>query len=140
MPTILDKIVATKLREIERAKAAVPAVKLKNQLSTAPPARDFYAALADGPPCRLIAEVKKASPSKGVIREDFDPVEIAVIYERHGARCISVLTDEEHFQGSLDYLRRRFVRLSSCRFCGRILCWIRTRCSKRVRRGPTRCC
>ena len=106
MPAILDKIVAAKLREIERDKAAVPTSKLEKQLSAAPPVRDFYAALADGPPCRLIAEVKKASPSKGVIRADFDPVEIAVIYERHGARCISVLTDEEYFQGSLDYLRR----------------------------------
>ena len=106
MPAILDKIVAAKLREIERDKAAVPTSKLEKQLSAAPPVRDFYAALADGPPCRLIAEVKKASPSKGVIRADFDPVEIAVIYERHGARCISVLTDEKYFQGSLDYLRR----------------------------------
>ena len=106
MPTILDKIVATKLQEIERAKAARPAVELEKRLAAAPAVRDFFAALADGPPCRLIAEVKKASPSKGVIREDFDPVEIARTYERHGARCISVLTDVEYFQGSLDYLRR----------------------------------
>ncbi len=106
MPTILDKIVATKLGEIERAKAAVPPTELEKQLATSPAVRDFYAALADGPPCRLIAEVKKASPSKGVIRADFDPVEIAQTYQRHGARCISVLTDVEYFQGSLDYLRQ----------------------------------
>ncbi len=106
MSTILDKIVATKLGEIERAKAAVPAAELEGQLASAPAVRDFFAALADGPPCRLIAEVKKASPSKGVIRADFDPVEIARTYERHGARCISVLTDVEYFQGSLDYLRQ----------------------------------
>ncbi|MBN2291201.1 MAG: indole-3-glycerol phosphate synthase TrpC [Pirellulales bacterium] len=105
MSTILDKIVATKLGEIERAKAAVPTAELEARLSAAPAVRDFYAALADGPPCRLIAEVKKASPSKGVIRADFDPVEIARTYEKHGARCISVLTDVEYFQGSLDYLR-----------------------------------
>lgn len=106
MPTILDKIVATKLGEIERAKAAVPMTELEKQLPAVPPVRDFYAALADGPPCRLIAEVKKASPSKGLIREDFDPVEIARTYEKHGARCISVLTDVEYFQGSLKYLRQ----------------------------------
>ncbi len=106
MPTILDKIVAAKLREIERAKAAVPSAELEKRLADAPPVRDFFAALADGPPCRLIAEVKKASPSKGVIREDFDAVEIARTYEQHGARCISVLTDVEYFQGSLDYLRQ----------------------------------
>ena len=106
MPTILDKIVATKLREIERAKALVPPAELEQRLAAAPAVRDFFAALADGPPCRLIAEVKKASPSKGVIREDFDPVQIARTYEQHGARCISVLTDVEYFQGSLDYLRQ----------------------------------
>ena len=111
MTTILDKIVATKRQEIERAKDAVPAVELERRLADAPPVRDFFAALADGPTCclptcRLIAEVKKASPSKGVIREDFDPVAIARTYERHGARCISVLTDREYFQGSLEYLRR----------------------------------
>lgn len=106
MPTILDKIVATKHKEIQQAKAAVPFAELEKRLADAPPPRDFLAALSAAPPCRLIAEVKKASPSKGIIREDFDPVEIAKIYERHGASCLSVLTDVEYFQGSLDYLRR----------------------------------
>jgi len=104
--TILDKIVTTKRTEIEQAKKILPVKELEKQLADAPLPRDFLAALSAAPPCRLIAEVKKASPSKGVIREDFNPVEIAKIYEGHGASCLSVLTDVEYFQGSLDYLRR----------------------------------
>jgi indole-3-glycerol phosphate synthase len=104
--TILDKIVATKRDEIERAKAARPEAALRERLADAPPVRDFFAALADPGPIRLIAEVKKASPSKGVIRADFHPVEFALTYQRHGAACISVLTDESYFQGSLEYLRQ----------------------------------
>jgi indole-3-glycerol phosphate synthase len=104
--TILDEIVATKRREVDEAKSAVSLESLYEQLPAAPKPRDFLAALSKGPPIRLIAEVKKASPSAGVIREDFDPVAIAKIYERHGASCISVLTDGPYFQGSLDYLRR----------------------------------
>jgi len=105
MPTILDKIVATKREEIAAAKAAAPERELRAALADAPPVRDFFAALSGGGPIKLIAEVKKASPSKGIIREDFHPVEIATIYEQHGASCISVLTDRPYFQGSLDYLR-----------------------------------
>lgn len=105
MPTILDKIVATKREEIAVAKAATPERELRSALSDAPPVRDFFSALSGGSPIRLIAEVKKASPSRGVIREDFHPVEIATIYEQHGASCISVLTDRPYFQGSLDDLR-----------------------------------
>jgi len=105
MPTILDKIVATKRREIARAKVEMPEDVLRQRLDDAPPPRDFFAALARPGRIRLIAEVKKASPSKGVIRADFHPSEIARTYEAHGADCISVLTDEEYFQGSLDYLR-----------------------------------
>ncbi len=104
MPTILDKIVATKRTEIERAKAARPETELRALAADAPPVRDFFAALAADGPIKLIAEVKKASPSVGLIRADFDPVAIAKIYEAHGATCISVLTDEPHFQGHLDYL------------------------------------
>jgi len=106
MPTILDKIIATKRAEIARAKAETPETRLREQLADAPPVRDFFAALAGAPPIRLIAEVKKASPSKGVIRADFHPVAIAQIYQQHGAACISVLTDGPYFQGSLDYLRQ----------------------------------
>lgn len=106
MPTILDKIVATKKDEIAVAKDTVPATELQAALADAPPVRDFFGALAADGPIKLIAEVKRASPSKGLIREDFDPVAIAKIYAAHGATCVSVLTDVEYFQGSLDYLRQ----------------------------------
>jgi indole-3-glycerol phosphate synthase len=104
--TILDRIVATKREEVARAKAAVSEPQLRERLAAAPPVRDFLAAVSRRGPIRLIAEVKKASPSKGVIRADFDPVAIAKIYQQHGAACLSVLTDEPYFQGSLDYLRQ----------------------------------
>ena len=102
---ILDEIVATKRVEIAAAQARRPETELRAALRDAPPLRDFFAALAAPGPIKLIAEVKKASPSKGIIREDFDPVAIASIYQRHGATCISVLTDQPFFQGSLDSLR-----------------------------------
>jgi indole-3-glycerol phosphate synthase len=105
-PTILDRIVADKIREVAAAKARVPESQLREAIVSAPPVRDFFAALDGRGTIRLIAEVKKASPSKGVIREDFRPVEIAKTYEQHGAGCISVLTDEPHFKGSLNYLRQ----------------------------------
>jgi indole-3-glycerol phosphate synthase len=104
MPTVLDKIVATKRVEIERARAAIPETELKARLHDAPEPRNFFAAVSIGKPIRLIAEVKKASPSAGVIRADFDPVAIARTYELHGASCISVLTDEAYFEGRLAYL------------------------------------
>ena len=106
MPTILDKIVITKRGEIDRAKVAVPETELRAQLADAPPVRNFFTPLAAAGPIKLIAEVKKASPSAGIIRADFDPVAIAKTYETHGASCISVLTDEPYFQGHLDYLRQ----------------------------------
>jgi len=106
LSTILDKIVAHKRDEIAQAKSARPEAELRAQLKDAPPVRDFFAALAADGPIKLIAEVKKASPSKGVIRADFHPVEIARSYERAGASCLSVLTDEHFFQGSLEYLRQ----------------------------------
>ncbi|HEX5443037.1 MAG TPA: indole-3-glycerol phosphate synthase TrpC [Pirellulales bacterium] len=106
MSTLLDQIIATKRREIEAAQAARPASQLEALLADAPPVCDFFAPLASPGPIRLIAEIKKASPSAGVIRADFDPVAIAQIYQRHGAACLSVLTDETYFQGHLDFLRR----------------------------------
>jgi indole-3-glycerol phosphate synthase len=106
--TILDKIIATKRDEIARAQAAAPLEQLREALAGAPGVRDFFGTLADNPAkaVKLIAEVKKASPSQGVIRADFDPVAIARTYEAAGASCLSVLTDEQYFQGSLDYLRQ----------------------------------
>lgn len=104
MSNILEKIVANKRTEVEAAKAARPIGELRARLPDVPPLRDFFAALAAEGPIKLIAEVKKASPSKGIIRADFDPVAIARTYEQHGATCISVLTDEPFFQGRLDYL------------------------------------
>ena len=106
MTTILDEIVAAKWEEIARAKVKLPADELQRAIQDAPPVRDFFAPLAVGGSIKLIAEVKKASPSQGVIRQDFDPVQIALAYEAAGATCLSVLTDEPYFQGSLDYLRQ----------------------------------
>src|SRR5688572_8521482 len=106
MPTILDKIVATKHAEIDERKATVPEAALRSQLAAAPPVRNFFTPLAASGPIKLIAEVKKASPSAGVIRADFDPVSIASTYETHGATCVSVLTDEPYFQGRLEYLEQ----------------------------------
>lgn len=109
MTNVLEKIVAQKLTEIEAAKRAHPREQLVEHLAAAPPVRDFAGALTGkarvtGAKMHVIAEVKKASPSAGLIRKDFDPVAIALEYERHGASCVSVLTDEHFFQGSLDDL------------------------------------
>ena len=111
--TILDRIMATKREEIAARKRQTPEAELRRRAAAAPPPRDFFAALAEDGPIRLIAEVKKASPSAGLIRPNFDPVAIAQAYEASGAACVSVLTDEEYFQGALDYLRdvRRSISL-----------------------------
>jgi len=104
MTTILDKIVASKRVEIEQARRRAREEELEAALSGASPVRDFHAALNGADGVQVIAEVKKASPSAGVLRADFDPVGIAKIYEGHGAACISVLTDEPYFQGHLSHL------------------------------------
>ncbi len=104
--TILDRIVVEKRREIEAARARVPESELERRLACAPPVRDFRAALDVPGTVQFIAEVKRASPSAGLIRPDFDPVTIARTYADHGAACVSVLTDEPFFQGHLSYLER----------------------------------
>jgi len=106
MSNILDRIVTGKPAEIAAAKALVSEAELERRVADMAPARDFRAALERGGDVQIIAEVKRASPSAGVLRADFDPVAIAQIYERHGAACISVLTDEPSFQGRLSYLER----------------------------------
>lgn len=103
--SMLSEILATKRTEVAHAKERCPLAEMEKQLATAPPVRDFRAALANADGIALIAEVKKASPSKGVIREDFDPLAIAQTYVENGAACLSVLTDERYFQGKLSYLR-----------------------------------
>ena len=104
---ILDTILDTKRKEVAELRSGWDLAQLKARAAEADRCRNFFAQVTR-PPGRLlnlIAEVKKASPSAGVIREDFDPVAIARQYERGGADAISVLTDGEYFQGSLDYLR-----------------------------------
>jgi indole-3-glycerol phosphate synthase len=102
---ILDEIVRYKKDFLEQAKKRKPQAEIIEESKRTAPPLDFHKALcADSPVIRVIAEVKKASPSKGVIREDFDPVKIARRFEDCGAAAISVLTDEKYFQGSLEYL------------------------------------
>ncbi|MDB4423111.1 indole-3-glycerol phosphate synthase TrpC [Rhodopirellula sp.] len=102
--TILDKIIVETRKTIEADRGAKSGAALESLVRDLPPCRDFHAALAVGEAVQLIAEVKRASPSAGLIREDFDPVQIARSYAESGAACISVLTDAPFFQGSLDYL------------------------------------
>lgn len=102
---ILEEIVWYKDREVEVLRDRVPLIELRKQVATAAPPLDFLAALRNSKlKPALIAEVKKASPSKGIIREDFDPVAIARSYASAGASCISVLTDRKFFQGSFENL------------------------------------
>ena len=104
MDDVLSTICATTIRNVAAAKAERPVSELEARLSDAPPVRSFVSALRSADDIGLIAEVKKASPSAGLIREDFDPVEIASAYARAGAACVSCLTDTPYFQGRLEYL------------------------------------
>lgn len=100
---ILEEILAHKRKEVKLARRQIPLEQLKSWVAQQPPARDFAAALQPKG-ISLIAEVKKASPSKGVLRADFDPLVLAAAYAAHGAAAISVLTDARFFQGSLQTL------------------------------------
>ena len=108
MADILDRIVATKRQEIAAALAVRPLAQVEAEAAAQPAPRDFVGAvrrkIAGGQPA-VIAEIKKASPSKGVIRADFQPAEIARSYAAHGAACLSVLTDRQYFQGCPEYLQ-----------------------------------
>jgi len=107
VPDILERILARKRAELDTARAAVPLAEMQRRAAAAPPARDFVGALraqiAAGRPA-VIAEMKRASPSKGLLRADFDPVAIARSYEAGGAACLSVLTDRDFFKGDPSHL------------------------------------
>jgi indole-3-glycerol phosphate synthase len=108
MSDILEKILATKRREIAAARQAEPLEALREAAEWMPPARDFVGAIRariHAGQSAVIAEIKKASPSKGVIRPDFQPAGIAAGYAAGGAACLSVLTDREYFQGAPEYLK-----------------------------------
>ena len=108
MTTILDEILAHKREEVAQRSAATPLPQVQAAAAAMPPTRGFTDALSAAVKlgqAAIIAEVKKASPSKGVIRENFDPVAIAHSYAAAGATCLSVLTDEKYFQGSDGFLR-----------------------------------
>ena len=107
MADVLQRILETKREELRAARAAVPPAEIERRARAAPPPRDFLGALrgriaAGG--AAVIAEVKRASPSKGLLRADFRPADIARSYERGGAACLSVLTDSEYFQGAPEHL------------------------------------
>lgn len=103
--SVLQEIFAKKAEEVARSKAAIPVAELRRMVGDAPPVRPFRDALEHSPnPVALIAEVKKASPSRGLIRDPFDPVQIAEAYREAGADCLSVLTDGPYFQGSKENL------------------------------------
>ena len=108
MTDILNKILATKALEVATQKASISLDEMKKQVDAALPVRDFFDSIRtkheQNRPA-VIAEIKKASPSKGLIRPDFHPVQIARAYENAGAACLSVLTDEQYFQGSPEYLK-----------------------------------
>ncbi len=108
MSDILNKIIATKHEEITAALAIKPLAVVEAEAAAQPAPRDFVAAIRNkivyGQPA-IISEIKKASPSKGVIRPDFHPAEIARSYEQHGAACLSVLTDRQYFQGCPEFLQ-----------------------------------
>jgi indole-3-glycerol phosphate synthase len=108
LPNILDKIIADKKAEVSARRSQKSIEQIKQEIHSRPKCRNFYKAVTkrNSRGINVIAEVKKASPSAGVIREDFDAVAIAQTYEKCGADAISVLTDEKYFQGRLEYIEQ----------------------------------
>ncbi len=103
--TILDRIVETKRNEVAASKRRRPLAQIRAEIEQAQPPRDFLAPLiSSAKGVRLIGEIKKASPSAGLIVPDFDPVRIARVYAGHGAAALSVLTDESYFQGRMEFI------------------------------------
>src|SRR5258708_7548237 len=143
---ILDRIIETKRQEVADRQQRVTVEQLKETITTLGRPRNFFQAVSKDPKTgkppkalNLIAEVKKASPSAGVIRADFDPVKIAQQYAAAGADALSVLTDEKFSRGSWNTFTR-FGRWCGCRCCGRISLLLRIRFTKRERPGSVRCC
>lgn len=109
MVDILQRIIAIKAEELTVARAARPLPAVRAAAVAMPPPRDFIGALrakVRAGRAGVVAEIKKASPSKGVLREHYDPAAIAASYEKHGAACLSVLTDAQFFQGNIDHLKQ----------------------------------
>jgi indole-3-glycerol phosphate synthase len=142
MSDILKRILAVKHDEVATAQAATPLAELRAAAEKQPPTRDFVASLrsriAAAQPA-VIAEIKKASPSRGVLRADFHPAEIAASYQRHGAACLSVLTDSSFSRARPPICKQR-VQPARCRYCARTFWSMRIRSSKRARWAPTRSC
>ena len=108
MSDILQKILVTKQQELAASEAALPLAQLRRVAEAQAPTRDFTGAIVERVAAGLaavIAEIKRASPSKGILRQDFSPAEIARSYAQHGAACLSVLTDRQYFQGAPEYLQ-----------------------------------
>lgn len=143
-PTILEQILNHKRIEVRRQQAKIPLAALQDKIHRAPPVRDLAAALRRSPATALIAEVKKASPSRGVLLANFDHLALARTYVANGAAAISVLTDQRFFQGSLTYLAgiRALpeVQAAGTPCCAKTFSSIRIRCMRRARMAPMPSC
>lgn len=142
VPTVLERIIARKFQEVAERSARVSLAELERLTRAADAPRGFANALIEQAKRKkpaVIAEIKKASPSKGVIRENFVPAEIAVSYEKGGATCLSVLTDVDYFKGPTSTCSRPALRYR-CRLSARTSWLTRTRSSKPAPWAPTVCC
>jgi indole-3-glycerol phosphate synthase len=135
--SVLDRILGRKQAEVARLEREPGEGALRRLAVQAPAVREFGKALRTGIPPRVIAEFKRASPSKGVIRADADPAAVARAYAAAGAAALSVLTDAEFFQGSMTCARRGLPASSPC--CARTSWSTPSRSWRRVRLVPTRC-